>query len=68
MKNEVVFYGKVNGDKYETILYKTHLEPRMTTEWKKQIIAKCESLGAVDVRCVEYIGNQKPDFTKALSK
>ncbi len=64
---EVVFYGKINGETLETILYKSAIEHRHTAAWQKQIIAKCEELGAKDVRVVEYIGRVKPDFTKVLA-
>ena len=65
--NQIVFYGKVNGDTLETILYKAPIESRMTTVWRLQIESKCRELGATDVRSVEYIGKDQPDFTKILA-
>lgn len=63
----IVFYGKVNGEKLETLLYETPIEAHKNTEWRKQVEQKCRELGAKDVRSVEYIGVEKPDFTKVLA-
>ncbi len=63
----IVFYGKVNNETLETLLYETPIEAYKNTEWRKQMAKKCEELGAVDVRSVEYVGVEKPDFTKTLA-